>query len=1000
LVKTYFYVCNVGADFDLLDEGESKVIINLVIDRLLAKKAEDEEFSFYYDSMIENRSDKAFRDIVEKLYKFATTQAEPEKWLASCLDKYDEVEARAELDAYYKRKKPPIKARIAELMQEAKAVKYDALVKNLSEIESKLEGFIEKVSQFRSPQKDDSFPDLNEARGKLLEEVNDYLKEIREDDGRPEAAVFMREAEIIRDFTAELYKEVRREKLSRSKLDYNDVEHLAYEIMLDEVAGGEIKEENKFVFVDEYQDVNPLQDALIKGATGEKGVTYVVGDVKQSIYAFRMSDPDVFLDKFNNYEKHGFIEPKRFRHNFRSKREILDFCNAVFLRAMTPSFGKVNYEDEALVSGKGETGGRVKVVVFQGDKKEKEQKTEVYSVKKEIESNTLSDTSEADAVVKEILSLLGKTYRSGDKVNFITPKDIAVLFRVSTSPSVKQIYNKLKASGIDVFLKSKVDFSTVKEIKPLISFLRVISNGYDEISLAAYLLSPLVGLDENQLYKAGGRDIDKAEDLTKKWSEREKTDRKSMTEKLTLYAEQNDDEIAKKIKTAFNDIEKYGSLAPSLSVSELLGELISEKQYFNILLASKNDRSSAELLAEYLDYLSNLKSAETVGEYLDFVDRGKQEAECSAPENALKIMSVHASKGLEFPFVFLINCEKQFNEMDLNSRFLFDRDFGLCVKRKKTREEEKKGSSCKTDENRLWKAQKIRKRRALKEEALRLLYVAMTRAQVGLYVYTKERDFVDPEDAKCFADWILPVADKFNLDGAVEEAKTIAGDQTPSGEKGGFTELRKEEIVRAITESVNYEYKHKSVALKGSVTGIAGEESRSAAEQVEDDDRVITSSKPTEAQKKIMELGTAYHKIMELIDFSADFSVEKERLGAYFTEGISEDAIKCAHQAVGELIKSEGFEPYREQSFVYSDEDGKLVQGIIDLMLVNYERGEVVRLDYKLTGAERLLKDEYVRQINYYANAVEDVLGFKAERLILYSFTGKIMQKVERKRKF
>ena len=163
---------------------------------------------------------------------------------------------------------------------------------------------------------------------------------------------------------------------------------------------------------------------------------------------------------------------------------------------------------------------------------------------------------------------------------------------------------------------------------------------------------------------------------------------------------------------------------------------------------------------------------------------------------------------------------------------------------------------------------------------------------------------------------------------------------------------------------------------------------------------MITSSKPTEAQKKIMELGTAYHKIMELIDFSADFFVERERLGAYFTEAISEDAIKCAHQAVGELIKSEGFEPYREQSFVYSDEDGKLVQGIIDLMLVNNAKGEVVLLDYKLTGAERLLKDEYVRQINYYANAVEDVLGFKAERLILYSFTGKIMQTVERKRKF
>ena len=189
------------------------------------------------------------------------------------------------------------------------------------------------------------------------------------------------------------------------------------------------------------------------------------------------------------------------------------------------------------------------------------------------------------------------------------------------------------------------------------------------------------------------------------------------------------------------------------------------------------------------------------------------------------------------------------------------------------------------------------------------------------------------------------------------------------------------ELVRLLSERISYVYPFPSREIKTTVTGMVGEEEKSAAQNIPDDDA-------------IMQKGTAYHAIMQKIDFTAPFEQERERLKNMFADEISVPQIKAAHEYVSRLLCDFGGKVYREQSFVV-DFDGTLVQGIIDLMAINGKRALI--LDYKLSGEKNLLSDKYVGQINAYADAVEKVLKIKVEQLILYSFTSKTAKKVERR---
>lgn len=951
LVRNYFYAADTNADYELISERENKELCSRIIDGKLDDfLGFDETSCALYDSFIYNRKDDAFKKFIYSLIQFAVTRVDPVQWFESCCDQYAsdlaEKEIRSELEIAYRN----LSDKLSALAKEAKTAGYDKLVEYCGCLESSLVNCtdLERFYGKRGPE----YIALNEKLKSLKSGINDYIKRKAEIDSFEELKEVEKQARAAAGLARSVYAEMCAEKKKNGLADYDDLERTALNILNSEGVGDEIRALYKYVFVDEYQDVNPLQDELVKKAAG--GELFIVGDVKQSIYAFRRSDPDIFLEKFFSPENHGISKVIQFNENFRSGNAVIDFSNAVFSRAMTLSFGGIDYGSARLVFAKSDGGGEAEVRLLAVPDEKASDRPEIYDVKMDTGEKE-KNSRMAGFIAAGIADRLSTPDEKGRRVK---EGDIAVLYR-SESDTVRQVFELLKKSGINVFLRKKNYFSSAWEIRALDNFLKLLAFGLDETALAGYLLSPLCSIGEAELYKATA------------------LYQGSFSEKVAECARNGEGETAGKIKKAFDMLERYGEIARDASVPEIISGIIAETGYAEKLLASGNGAGAAEILEKYTEYLSRLKCASDVSDYVRYLENGDVQFESAAPENSLKIMTEHMAKGLQFPYVFLVECDRKFNLTDAYKRWLCDRDLGLCLK---TGDAENQRNNFMTEAAR---RRTIKKR---KEEEMRLLYVAMTRAEKGLYCYAydkrKKRNDEDngdlPQNATCFLDWIAPVAEGITRvfsDVAFDVSETVIQEREKSARDCY-------ECAEKIRSSINYVYPYSSDEIKTTVTGLAGEETVSAVTRSED-------------AEELMEKGTRLHAVMEKIDFEAPFDREKEKFADDITGSEEMQYIRAAHEKVGKLIRGFGGKVYREQNFVVNTQDGKLVQGVVDLMAVN--DGRAMILDYKLAGEKNICKESYFRQINLYADAAESILGVNVTDMYLYSFSGKTAKKVERR---
>ena len=950
VVKDYFYAADMDADYELIGEGEKRALSDSVVDALSDAAAQsDANFRALYESFVSNRSDDNFKEFIYKMLEYAKTQVDPVEWLLESCKAYENDEAKRAVESAFAKKEAAVKAKLENIKNEAIAVKYQKLAEHCDLV---LSDYINggKTGKFLGEEAD--YPELNER----TEEIKERFKKLTKDKADyGEFDDVGRAGELARaaaEFAVKVYESEKREKKRRAVADYNDVEHGAYKI-LSSKEGDEIRRGCKYVFVDEYQDVNGLQDALIRAATGE--YLFIVGDVKQSIYAFRSSDPDIFLNKMNNPLENGFNRAIEFGENFRSGSKVVDYVNAVFSRIMTTEFGGVDYTKNKLIFNKREDGGEVRLNLLESpEKPEKEAISGVYDVRNYRQEKSQSAADMAAYIAEGIAKRLETPDENG---NTVREGDIAVLFR-SASPVVKALYELLKKGGTNVFLSRKNYFSSAKPSRDLNHFIKLLAFGEDDVSMLGYLTSPLCGLSEDELFAAaeGGKG--------------------GFCRRMRKYARDNDDDTAKKLRAALGRITDYTEKARYSTVSELIGEVIAETDYDVKLRALEEGEVALETLVRFTEYISSLKSASSVVDYVRYLESGDGAYDSPAPPRSLKIMTVHSSKGLQFPYVFLIGCDKKFNESDENARYMADNKYGLCLK---TGKKSKKGTFI---GNYVVEAAKQRMAKKKKEEEMRLLYVAMTRAEKGLYAYAfdKPTGCDSPEEAECYLDWLLPASGSITERMTSERLKENERDESGENESA---EPADESAAKKLRERVSFVYPYESREIKTTVTRMS-------------DEQPVTSIIRTEDDDALMQKGTDYHAIMQRLDFSAPFESERKRLAALFTSEIDEGEIKAAFENVGAIIKEFGGEIYREQSFVVN-ENGTLVQGVIDLIAINGE--DALILDYKLTGAKNLLKDNYVRQINSYADAAESVLNVKVRKLLLYSFTSKTAKTVERSKR-
>lgn len=794
----------------------------------------------------------------------------------------------------------------------------------------------------------------------------------------------------------EIVKDVREKHLElkkkENKCDFEDVERAVLKLFVkNEQIRKEFSASIDHIYLDEYQDTNRLQEAIFQQLARKN--LFLVGDLKQAIYGFREAVPELFREKYELYENNEKGENIIFARNYRSQQKILTFVDDVFSKIMSLNFGGVDYDKKSRFGEKGKkeddsTAPEAEVEVVLFDEPERDTKgpdTNVYAVK-----TASKKTKEFNAewyIANKIKSMVGVEEIKDDKgkVRKIRYSDIAVLYRKSTHVSVlMKIFDQAGIPYVAEGMEGKMGSAEVDSIN---SYLRVIDNYKQDTHLVRALLSPLCGFTEKEL-----ADIRK-----------ENYSEKYFHQALLAY----DGEYKEKVDLFFENLKKYAQLSALVDVPTLVGRIATDTGFISQLLI-EGQKAKIAIYNSFIQTLRSKKIGRSLQAYVEFLESGgNMEIPIpTLPGEAVKIMTIHRSKGLEFEVVFVPRAEASLTKREGEKSIVIDSTYGIGLS---TCDEETDGLVTRS-------ARRIAIEKAIyrkqNEEALRLMYVALTRARYRLYVVgtksvdLENGDFKMPKEVESFAEWIAY---------AYRENKNIPIKQNPEIQKEE-KEKEKYTIGEGGAPLTFYEYPYeKSTALsnKYSVTSLTSKKREPMDLGVKDIvfgglEEVQEELKQPSLDSQNKEIGIAYHKIMELIDFNLtgeqieEFVAQKEKEGVIEKERVDPKIIR-------QVLESKLFDKVRagrclrEQEFIYyvsaeevlgeeykGVEDKVLVQGIMDLVV---EGEENILIDYKVSSASRkTIRERYKTQIDIYARAYKDMTGKEiSKKAILVLNSGKII---------
>lgn len=754
-------------------------------------------------------------------------------------------------------------------------------------------------------------------------------------------------------------------KKERAKLDYDDLEQITLKILEENPSvRDEYREKFEYVYVDEYQDVNPVQERIVSLVSGEN--VFLVGDVKQAIYAFRGSKSKYFRMKQEAFEKVG--SSLLLSSNFRSAQAILDAVNRVFCRAMTRETSDANYALAPMRGGAGygENKGRVEVRIAPEIEKEKSGKG-VYSVEEEY-FKALSLQAD-DSLFREILNAIGdelhRAYYSPDEKTFkrVTYGDIAILTRKKNA-TVSSIVRYLSENGIPVATANKSNACDYPEIRQLADVLSLLDNREQDIPLCSALLSGMGGLTNAELAA-----------IRMRYESR----RTPFRDCVRMYAAQFDDDVAKKLVKFYERLGRYVTLSHILTAGELIERLIAETGLETEWLSrGDGERRSARLRAFAL--AAQDKDLHEFLQYLKDLDYDLPVTE-NAGDDAVKILTMHASKGLEYPVVILCDLESEFHGAE-RAEVLCSENYAFAPR-------------CYDEEEKIVRGTLLRdlidlenREDELKGE-LNILYVAMTRAKYSLQIVLREEKLKgesDPFYARCLADF-LP------LSCFPDEIVPPAG-EAPFRKRQAILcepdEKTEKEIFRVFSEPYRY-----AAATTLPVKTSASEMMENGEEDYFPAYRIVPTEEPGARNVEKTKVGIAYHAFLEHADFSADGAEELVRMrenGILPEEQLALlSAEKCKEiLAMSVFRRLQNEETHREAPFTVNlpareffengGEETVLFQGVLDLLAVTPNGVEIVDYKYSARNAESV-RMHYTTQIKLYKKATAVILKIKEESI-------------------
>ena len=749
-------------------------------------------------------------------------------------------------------------------------------------------------------------------------------------------------------------------KKKEEAFDYSDIERAALRILSDGGRADEFASGIDYIFFDEYQDVNPLQEAIITLIARDN--LFMVGDVKQSIYRFRHSEPKLFLKRYREYGAGSGGTSVPLNMNFRSSQPILDFADRIFSKIMTPAFGGIDYDGTARFNRAGsdvttEGFDPVKAVFFEPPEEPVIDLPEVYSMDaaplalpdKDLEARFVADDILRSVSSDSIPVKGGGTAR----MRF---SDIAVLAR--DSRTAERFIREFSARGIPFDTALSGTLFDKSDIDKLTAFLKLIDNPLQDFPLAAAMMSEGGGFDEKEVQEIASSGEGEY------FHER-------------VYSSKCEGALRMKLDAFNAAVARYRRMAPLTSVPELINAIAAERGF---LTAMATDPKRLQAYNAYLKFISQRECADSVTDFLKWRAGIDAVPEAGGTGTGVAVMTMHRAKGLEFPSVYVVGAGRAFRAASSRKKAVADAEFGLGLK------------SYDEDERSAVKpltrmAIEIKNAFEEKQEEARLTYVALTRARYRLrvtgYVGAKDKLPRFPEDAKCVRDWIyMAAADDGVLASEITLAEDLGTDRMAPKEKyaeysGGAIDF--------------YEYPHAEatgIANKYTVTAL------SASEAAELDD--IQGAHTPSLGARDPEIGILYHKIMEKIDF-AHRGEEDIRKILKELESEGEDVSGADIKALVKTLTLDVFDlaagsgTLREQPFMYyapardildvGCDDKVLVQGVMDLVIFGEK---TVLVDYKISGAsEKTLRERYSGQLRLYAEALGKATGKYPDKKLL-----------------
>ncbi|MDD2216190.1 MAG: helicase-exonuclease AddAB subunit AddA [Eubacteriales bacterium] len=1026
VIRCYFHLINLEPGFKICDETQRVLLQTQAMDQLFHTKflKEDQDFLHFLKLYATGKSDEPVKDMIQETHSFIQSLPDPFFWLNERVKDLKKNEEEFKAGPVFREILGNIEEELASAIAGCKRVinlLEDAEVKSLlSKAKADLDmihyiktSFLQDFDEGQRAVQEAKFQVFTAAKIdrenyetvrediKLLRDgvkeniknlalrycikpLDEYLKELN--DIHKEAKILFR---LVQEFD-ELY---RQQKEKFGIIDFSDIEHYALEILSNQEAAHEYQNKFRYIFIDEYQDSNLVQECLIEKIRRKNNV-FMVGDVKQSIYKFRLAEPEIFIKKYNTYKEgiHPFDLKIDLNRNFRSKGNIISIVNEVFGQIMSTRTAGMDYDKDATLYKGVDYNGPLDhpVELHLVD----DQQMETWNVDEEIKEMKKAELEAftAASLIKEFRGLPYYDAKTGEE-RILRNKDIVILLR-SIAGIGEIYYEALEREGIPAYMDMGDGLFDTLEVSVFLNLLKVIDNRKQDVSLLSVLRSPIFGFSISGLAEI--RIESKSGDYFSAF--------------LKYSNQGKNDPLRERCSRALAQLKKWKERSGFLPLDDFLWELLLETGYYNYVGALPGGGQRQGNLRALVDKAALYEGSRAKGlfGFINYVEAMKKGKVAIAPfkllgesDDVVRIMTVHKSKGLEFPMVLAGNLGRRFHPKNSNQVSLH-KELGLALK-------------LVDREQGCWKRTLLqdaideRKAREDLAEEIRILYVSLTRSMDKLVLLGSVSDgektlkqaamqkSLGIIKGKSFMDFLLPTL--------------IESDQI-------ILRLHHREGMSLIKEERK---ENKSQLLKAMVSGFEIEDSELASEI---ENRLgwkysFAKALDTKSKYSVSELsrgdqitsftginrGLIYHKVMEHMPFDAP-SYEIDRIRTYVMEMVEREIISPKEIQEINLSKVAQFfnspigkrarkaeEVFREVSFnLMKERDGEeiIVQGTIDCYFREGDR--VVLLDYKsnyvIDEIESItsLVERYRPQMELYKEALEEIREVQVGEMYLFLF--------------